>query len=151
MMVADKPNQDPLSKLYAEWVSVAVKMSLAGLDATLKFADAAAKVAVASRSNSKTVDTVQTNPTVPATEPTTNEFEKTAADDLKKITGVGPKLVQMLARNGITSFSQLALLDDAAIDRLDNDLNLNGRIRRDDWVGQATKYAQNTGAQTWQK
>mgnify|MGYP001153683160 CR=1 FL=1 len=65
--------------------------------------------------------------------------EETAqADDLRRIKGLGPKLVSLLAEHGITSFAQIAAWDDAEIDRIDAQLGrFQGRIRRDDWVAQA--------------
>lgn len=58
-------------------------------------------------------------------------------DDVALIGGVGPKLKETLAAAGITSLSQLADLDVAAAEKLDNDLDLKGRIIRDEWVEQA--------------
>lgn len=58
-------------------------------------------------------------------------------DDLKRITGIGPKLEQALNAAGITSFAQIAGWSDEDIARLDADLSLRGRIARDDWTGQA--------------
>ena len=58
-------------------------------------------------------------------------------DDLKQISGVGPKLVAVLTGRGITQFAQIAELDEAAAKVLDEELGLYGRILRDDWVGQA--------------
>jgi predicted flap endonuclease-1-like 5' DNA nuclease len=60
------------------------------------------------------------------------------ADDLSKIKGLGPKLVTMLAAQGITRFDQIAAWDDSDIDRIDAQLGtFAGRIRRDNWVEQA--------------
>ncbi|MEO5586168.1 MAG: hypothetical protein ABIQ81_00590 [Novosphingobium sp.] len=60
------------------------------------------------------------------------------ADDLRKIKGVGPKLVTLLASLGITRFSQIAAWTDADIDRIDAQLGaFAGRVRRDSWVEQA--------------
>lgn len=62
------------------------------------------------------------------------------ADDLKRISGVGPKLEQMLNDEGITTFAQLADLDEEQVDALQARLpQFPGRIVRDDWVGQATR------------
>ncbi|VVT11499.1 helix-hairpin-helix domain-containing protein [Erythrobacter sp. EC-HK427] len=59
-------------------------------------------------------------------------------DDLRRIKGVGPKLVTLLAEQGVTSFAQIAAWSDADIDRIDATLGrFEGRIRRDDWVAQA--------------
>ncbi|MBB3290264.1 MULTISPECIES: 5' DNA nuclease [unclassified Rhizobium] len=59
------------------------------------------------------------------------------ADDLKRISGVGPKLEQVLNGRGIRRFADIAAWSDADIERIDTELGFDGRIRRDDWVGQA--------------
>ena len=60
------------------------------------------------------------------------------SDDLTRIKGVGPKLVQQLHALGVTSFDQIAAWDDADIDRIDAQLGrFAGRIRRDGWTEQA--------------
>lgn len=61
-----------------------------------------------------------------------------AADDLRRIKGIGPKLVALLATVGVTRFDQIAAWTDADIDRIDARLGtFAGRIRRDSWVEQA--------------
>lgn len=62
-------------------------------------------------------------------------------DDLKAISGVGPKLEKVLNRSGISTYAQLAALTKAEIADLDARLGLSGRIGRDDWVGQAAALA----------
>jgi small subunit ribosomal protein S2 len=62
-----------------------------------------------------------------------------AADDLKKITGVGPVLEKKLNALGITKLEQIANLSDDDIANIDGALNFKGRISRDDWIGQARK------------
>lgn len=62
----------------------------------------------------------------------------TAADDLKRIKGVGPKLAALLGELGITRFDQIAAWSEADIDRIDAQLGrFQGRIRRDQWIEQA--------------
>ena len=61
-----------------------------------------------------------------------------SGDDLRRIKGVGPKLVVMLQQQGITAFSQIAGWTDADIARVDARLGpFAGRIRRDSWIDQA--------------
>lgn len=65
-----------------------------------------------------------------------------AADDLKQISGIGPKLEKMLNEQGVTLISQIAAWSEAEIEKFDQVLTLDGRIERDDWVGQARKLAE---------
>ncbi|MBB4441381.1 MULTISPECIES: 5' DNA nuclease [Rhizobium] len=58
-------------------------------------------------------------------------------DDLKLITGIGPKLEQVLNAKGIRSFAEIAAWTDEEIARFDAELGFSGRIGRDDWTGQA--------------
>ncbi len=61
-------------------------------------------------------------------------------DDIKRITGIGPKLEQMLNANGIFHFRQIADWHDADIQAIDKLLSaFHGRIQREDWVGQARR------------
>jgi large subunit ribosomal protein L21 len=60
-----------------------------------------------------------------------------AADDLKKISGVGPVLEKKLHAFGVTQYAQIAAFTKADIDKLDEALSFKGRIERDDWLGQA--------------
>lgn len=70
---------------------------------------------------------------------------ETAADDLKAISGVGPKLEQVLNRRGIRRYAQIAALTDEEIARLDEEFGFRGRIERDDWRGQAKKLSAGNG------
>jgi predicted flap endonuclease-1-like 5' DNA nuclease len=67
------------------------------------------------------------------------------ADDLKKITGVGPKLEQTLNELGIWHYHQVAKLTKKEIAWVDERLRFKGRIERDDWVGQARELAKGKG------
>ena len=61
-----------------------------------------------------------------------------SGDDLRRIKGIGPKLVTLLVDNGVTRFADIASWTDADIDRIDAKLGrFKGRIRRDNWVEQA--------------
>jgi large subunit ribosomal protein L21 len=64
------------------------------------------------------------------------------ADDLKKISGVGPALEKKLNDLGITTFEQVANFTADEIEKVDDALSFKGRIERDDWVGQAKALAE---------
>jgi NADH-quinone oxidoreductase subunit E len=59
------------------------------------------------------------------------------ADDLKLISGIGPKLEQVLKQRGIKAVADIAAWTEADVARIDAELGFDGRIGRDDWVGQA--------------
>lgn len=69
---------------------------------------------------------------------------KGVADDLKAISGVGPKLETALNGAGIFHYWQIAALTDAQIEALDTRLDFRGRIERDGWLDQARKLAGQT-------
>jgi predicted flap endonuclease-1-like 5' DNA nuclease len=58
-------------------------------------------------------------------------------DDVSLIDGIGPKITQQLAKEGINKLSQLAKLSDKALAALDTKLGLKGRSAREDWTTQA--------------
>ncbi|WJH39680.1 NADH-quinone oxidoreductase subunit E [Aliirhizobium terrae] len=64
-----------------------------------------------------------------------------AVDDLKLISGVGPKIEGTLNELGIYTFAQVAGWKKAERDWVDGYLNFKGRIDRDDWVKQAKALA----------
>ena len=64
---------------------------------------------------------------------------KRGADNLKLMSGVGPKLEDALNSLGIYHFDQISKLSDAEVEWVDKHLKLNGRLRRDNWMEQATK------------
>jgi len=98
---------------------------------------AAAAAAVASPAPAKA-------PAEPAASETTSSLESIllagpegAADDLKAISGVGPKLESALNEAGIFHYWQIAGLTAEQIEALDSKLDFRGRIARDNWIEQA--------------
>ncbi|GAA6207484.1 hypothetical protein NBRC116601_07770 [Cognatishimia sp. WU-CL00825] len=63
------------------------------------------------------------------------------ADDLKKLSGVGPALEKKLLEAGVTSFAQIAAWGEADIAEFDEKLSFKGRIEREGWVAQAAELA----------
>jgi len=61
------------------------------------------------------------------------------ADDLKKISGVGPVIEKKLNELGIYHFKQIAELTNEQALAIDEAIAFKGRIERDDWLGQAKK------------
>lgn len=66
---------------------------------------------------------------------------KAGADDLKLISGVGPKLESTLNELGFWHFDQIAKWTDPEVEWVDNRLKFKGRIVRDGWIAQAAKLA----------
>lgn len=74
----------------------------------------------------------------PATEPASPPLGASESDDLRRIKGVGPKLVALLHSLGVTRYAQIAAWTDEDVARIDAQLgSFAGRIRRDSWVEQA--------------
>ncbi len=59
------------------------------------------------------------------------------ADDLKKLSGVGPALEKKLHEAGVTTFAQIASWGADEIAEFDEKLSFKGRIEREGWVEQA--------------
>lgn len=64
-----------------------------------------------------------------------------AADDLKKLSGVGPALEKKLLAGGVTTFAQIAAWTDADVADMDEKLSFKGRIQREGWIAQAAELA----------
>ena len=187
MMTADKHSQDALAKLYAEWVSAGVKLSVAGFAASTKIMEAATQSVLSARAKanesiraresqtaapqpspvetgtSSVIKPIKpspvtlvksapkleevSKPSVQSKQPDAMPQEKpganaTISNDLKLISGIGPKLEQMLHKRGLTTIAAIAGLSDDAAAKLDADLGVDGRISRDGWVAQAKKLAE---------
>lgn len=63
------------------------------------------------------------------------------ADDLKLISGVGPKLEKTLNGLGFYHFDQIAKWKKADVAIVDDELSFKGRIERDDWIKQSKALA----------
>ena len=73
-----------------------------------------------------------------APEPVPTQNGAAAADDLARIKGLGPKLQALLPTLGLSTYAQIAALDDAALAELDGKLGaFAGRPKKDNWVAQA--------------
>ncbi|MGI9386609.1 MAG: NAD(P)H-dependent oxidoreductase subunit E, partial [Methyloligellaceae bacterium] len=73
------------------------------------------------------------------------QARKSGADDLKKISGVGPKIEKLLNELGIFHYDQIAAWTENHIAWVDDYLSFKGRIGRDNWVAQAAQLARSGG------
>jgi NADH-quinone oxidoreductase subunit E len=67
------------------------------------------------------------------------------ADDLTRITGIGPKLAEKLHSLGITRLAEIAAWTPHDVARIDSQLNFRGRIDRDKWIEQARALVEKSG------
>ncbi len=67
-------------------------------------------------------------------------------DDLKRITGISPKIEQRLNDAGVFHYWQIADLDPEQLAALDRKLKLKGQIEKEDWIAQAKKLVEATAA-----
>jgi small subunit ribosomal protein S2 len=65
-------------------------------------------------------------------------------DDLKRISGVSPKIEQKLNDIGVFHFWQIAKLSKEETEAIDRKLKLKGRVADEDWIGQAKKLQDST-------
>ena len=64
------------------------------------------------------------------------------ADDLTRLSGIGPKLAVALAERGVTRFADIAAWTEDDIARFDKDLKLMGRVGREAWLAQARRFSE---------
>ena len=60
-----------------------------------------------------------------------------ASDDVELIGGIGPTIGKRLKEASVTTWKQVAAWTDADVAKWDAELNLRGRIQREEWVEQA--------------
>ncbi len=63
--------------------------------------------------------------------------DQSQRDDLKEISGIGLKIEEALNNLGIYSFEQIANWNFENIEWIENYLVFKGRIKKEDWIGQA--------------
>ncbi|WBU57573.1 50S ribosomal protein L21 [Paracoccus sediminicola] len=126
----------------ASYVSEAEAKKTAKKAAAKKDDKPAAKKETAAKAEKK-ADKADDAPKSAGTRPANllTEAREGGADDLKQISGVGPKLEELLHENGVFHFDQIAEWKKAEIEYMDDQLAFHGRIERDDWIKQAKELA----------
>jgi len=106
-------------------------------DAVKTISRATSSIKNKAKENSKEIDSLLK--TIGSFDPSTQ-----TQDDLKKISGVGPKMEDKLHQLGIFTFEQVSRMTDIEYDLLDSIVGeFPGRAKRDDWAGQASKLKNN--------
>ncbi len=67
-----------------------------------------------------------------------------AADDLTKMKGLGKVMAEKLTGAGVTTFAQIAAMDEAAIADLEDKIGAAGKFAKNEWVAQAKDLAENS-------
>jgi NADH-quinone oxidoreductase subunit E len=135
--------QAPVAEAKAEPVQpetvTEVRPAPAGKQAVATEKKAAARPAVlkpAAKPGAKVVKAVEAKPA--ARTPVAKGAEaRPTQDDLKKISGIGPRLEKVLNDRGVLGYADIARLSASALKKIDAELDLDGRVIRDDWAGQA--------------
>ena len=106
-----------------------------------KSSKAAAKAPAKAKAPTKTASKTAAKVVSEKKPRTLNAPRKAGADNLKLISGVGPKLEGVLNHLGFYHFDQIAKWTAAEIAWVDERLKFKGRIERDNWIDQATTLA----------
>jgi predicted flap endonuclease-1-like 5' DNA nuclease len=142
-------NHNELEGLIRESGAVELKERVGGVTTILAASSGSAKKVVAEEKKeepknvqAKSSDTEYSEEEIASRkEIITNKLGAAAAsakDDLKLISGVGPKYEEKLNAIGIYTFEQISKLDEESIKAIEDlTKHFPGRIERDDWVGQA--------------
>jgi NADH-quinone oxidoreductase subunit E len=128
----DAVETDPTLKTPATAKADAAANTAATGDTRAEGGDAMAKQPIAAAAGKPSLD--DKNRPVGIARPAT-------PDDLKLISGVGPKIEGILHELGIFTFAQVSAWKLEEREWVDSYLNFKGRIERDDWVRQAEALA----------
>ncbi len=93
------------------------------------------------KSAAKPVGKSNPDPVIESAPETLSAPREGGADDLKKISGVGPKLEGVLNELGFYHYDQIAKWTEAEVAWVDSRLKFKGRIERDGWIVQAAELA----------
>ena len=117
-----------------------------GAPTSKKAAAAAARASTPKAEKPKAAPKAKAEPkakAAPKAEPKAKAAPKAeaGADDLTRISGVGPVIVKKLHALDVTTFAQIAAWTPEDVAAMDDKLNFKGRIDRDEWLKQAAEFA----------
>jgi NADH-quinone oxidoreductase subunit E len=136
-VAAAVPQAEPVAK--AKPVKTAArKTKAAGTDKVMQAkAEAPAKPAPKKTTSApRKAAVTETKPVEPKARPASARKAKAGAD-LKRISGIGPKLEGMLNAMGVKSVKDIAAWSEDDVAHFDRELGLDGRIAKDNWIAQA--------------
>ena len=79
------------------------------------------------------------------TDSNTPSKSKSGADDLTRISGIGPVINKRLKKIGVTTFAQIAAWTKAEAEEFDEKLAFKDRIARENWIKQAKAFVKEDG------
>ena len=140
---------DPIVEAVEDAVALAVEAQEATLEVAAEVIETAAEATAEVVEDTVAVIETVAEPLIEATPEAVEvsveaavETAEAVADDLTKLTGIGPKLAQLLAERGVTRFADIAAWTPADVETFDKDMKLMGRIVREAWIAQAKRYAE---------
>ncbi len=125
----------------ADKSGVMAAVSGAGMVATPAAKPAAKKAAPKKEAKAEAPKAEKPKAEKPKAEKKAAPAKSEGADDLKKLSGVGPALEKKLHEAGVTTFAQIAAWTGADVAAMDEKLSFKGRIEREGWIDQAKELA----------
>lgn len=143
---------EPMIATVETAVMLAVEMTDASLEVAAEVIEMAAETTAEMVEDAVEVIEAVAEPVIEAAPETVEAVDEAAetvietaeavADDLTRLTGIGPKLALLLAERGVTRFADIAAWTAEDVATFDKDMKLMGRIDREAWIAQAKRYAE---------
>lgn len=135
---------EPIIEAVEDAVMLAVETTDATLEVAAEVIEATTEAAAERVEDVIEVVEAMTGPlveTAPEVVEVVTEPAVVVADDLTRLTGIGPKLAGLLAERGVTRFADIAAWTADDVAAFDREMKLMGRIDREAWIAQARRYA----------
>ena len=135
---------EPIIEAVEDAVMLAVETTDATLEVAAEVIEATTEAAAEQVEDTIEVVEAMAGPlveTAPEAVEVVTEPAVVVADDLTRLTGIGPKLAGLLAERGVTRFADIAAWTADDVAAFDRDMKLMGRIDREAWIAQARRYA----------